>query len=961
MQRREFLAGGAGAGLLLAAPALSWAGSTAQAGMAAGATGAAAAAVPTLTLAVDPGLLCLDEGWRFHEGDIPFPPISGQDASYDNAKAGKAWGAAAGDYDDSQWRQLRLPHDFAIEQPIEASANVAQGYRRRGIAWYRRSLRLDEAQRGKALELRFDGISSRATVWVNGLLMARSWSGYDGFAIDLSAIARYGQDLNSIAVRVDAEAMDGWWYEGAGIYRHTWLALRDALHIVGDGVHAVPRIGSDAQWTLPVAVTLANTGERVDAAALEVALYDAHGTLVAQGSTAVQVGALAQALAQVELQVRQPQRWDVAAPHLYRVVAVLRSAGRERDRRECAIGFRTLRFDAQQGFFLNERPLKIKGACLHQDHAGVGVAVPDSLLEFRIRRLKQLGCNAIRLHHAVASELLDVCDRLGMLVMAENRVFNPVPDYAAQLRWLVRRDRNHACVFLWSVFNEEPMQGTVAGYEMVRRAVALVRALDDSRPVTAAMNDGMLTQRNAADAVDVVGFNYRQFNYERVRAAMPHKPLLSSEDTSAFQTRGAWFTDMAAHVIAEDDSVAAPWGNTHRRSWKLIDERPYLAGGFVWTGFDYRGEPTPFEWPSVSSFFGIMDLCGFPKGAYWLRQAQWIDAAPVLQLLPHWNWPGREGTPIKVMAFCNAQQVELWLNGQSQGRQAVDRIEMNAWQVAYAPGVLEAVAYRDGREVARQRVQTVGTPVALRLTADRTRMRGDGRDAQPITLEAVDAQGRHVPFADAQIALQVDGGRLLGVGNGDPNRHAADNVPQVQLFNGLAQAIVEAGISQRRLRIEARAPGLRSAQVTIGLDAVVLPPSLPPAAAAMVVPGWRRTLPFPAPPDPALPRAPNDNNSWGFCQPGNLETRAERDGYVLYRTAFTPWAGIQQRGGVLRLGRATGAAQVYLDRKLVARVAAGQPAQLRLPPAAGERVLAVVMQVTAAMPFGFDDVAIVEY
>ncbi|WP_039956599.1 beta-galactosidase GalA, partial [Xanthomonas graminis] len=739
MQRREFLAGGAGAGLLLAAPRLSWAGSAAQAGMAAGATGTAAAAVPTLTLAVDPGLLCLDEGWRFHEGDIPFPPISGQDASYDNAKAGKAWGAAAGDFDDSQWRQLRLPHDFAIEQPIEASANVAQGYRRRGIAWYRRSLRLDEAQRGKALELRFDGISSRATVWVNGLLMARSWSGYDGFAIDLSAIARYGQDLNSIAVRVDAEAMDGWWYEGAGIYRHTWLAVRDALHIVGDGVHAVPRIGSDAQWTLPVAVTLANTGEQVDAAALEVALYDAHGTLVAQGSTAVQVGALAQALAQVELQVRQPQRWDVAAPHLYRVVTVLRSAGRERDRRECAIGFRTLRFDAQHGFFLNERPLKIKGACLHQDHAGVGVAVPDSLLEFRIRRLKALGCNAIRLHHAVASELLDVCDRLGMLVMAENRVFNPAPDYAAQLRWLVRRDRNHACVFLWSVFNEEPMQGTVAGYEMVRRAVALVRELDDSRPVTAAMNDGMLTQRNAADAVDVVGFNYRQFNYDRVRAAMPHKPLLSSEDTSAFQTRGAWCTDMAAHVIAEDDSVAAPWGNTHRTSWKLIEERPYLAGGFVWTGFDYRGEPTPFEWPSVSSFFGIMDLCGFPKGAYWLRQAQWIDDAPVLQLLPHWNWPGREGTPIKVMAFCNAQQVELWLNGQSQGRQAVDRIEMNAWQVTYAPGVLEAVAYRDGREVARQRVQTVGAPVALRLTADRARMRGDGRDAQPITLEAVDA------------------------------------------------------------------------------------------------------------------------------------------------------------------------------------------------------------------------------
>ncbi|MDV0437989.1 beta-galactosidase GalA [Xanthomonas sacchari] len=960
MQRRTFLAGSAGAGLLLALPRGSRAGTAASAGLASSGT-AAVAAVPTVTLAADPGLFCLDEGWRFHEGDIPFPPITGQDASYDNAKAGKAWGAAAGDFDDSQWRQLRLPHDFAIEQPIEASANVAQGYRRRGIAWYRRSLRLDEAQRGKALELRLDGIASRATVWVNGLLMARGWSGYDGIAIDISAIARYGQDLNTIAVRVDAEAMDGWWYEGAGLYRHTWLAVRDALHIVGDGVHAVPRAGEDDRWTLPVTVTVANVGEQADAALLEATLYDAQGTVVAQGSTALQAGALAQVQAQVVLQVQQPQRWDVAAPHLYRLAAVLRSAGRERDRRECAIGFRTLRFDAQQGFFLNERPLKIKGACLHQDHAGVGVAVPDSLLEFRIRRLKALGCNAIRLHHAVASELLDVCDRLGMLVMAENRVFNPAPDYAAQLRWLVRRDRNRACVFLWSVFNEEPMQGTVAGYEMVRRAVALVRTLDDSRPVTAAMNDGMLTERNASHAVDVVGFNYRQFNYDRVHAALPRTPLLSSEDTSAFQTRGAWFTDMDAHVIAEDDSMAAPWGNTHRASWKLIDERPYLAGGFVWTGFDYRGEPTPFEWPSVSSFFGIMDLCGFPKGAYWLRQAQWIDEAPVLQLLPHWNWPGREGASIKVMAFCNAQQVELWLNGRSQGRQAVDRIAMNTWQVVYAPGVLEAVAYRDGREVARQRVQTVGAPVALRLSPDRTRMRGDGRDAQPITLEAVDAQGRHVPFADAQIALQVEGGRLLGVGNGDPNRHAPDNVPQVQLFNGLAQAIVEAGSDRRRLRIVASAPGLRAAQADITLDAATPPLSLPPAATAMVVGGWRRTLPFAAPPDPALPRAANDNNSWSFCQPGNLEMRAERDGYVLYRTAFTPWAGIQQRGGRLRLGRATGAVQVYLDRQRVASVAAGQPVSLRLSPASGERVLAVVMQVKAGAPFGFDDVATVEY
>lgn len=301
------------------------------------------------------------------------------------------------------------------------------------------------------------------------------------------------------------------------------------------------------------------------------------------------------------------------------------------------------------------------------------MALPDALHVFRLQRLKSIGCNAIRLHHAVAPELLQACDRLGMLVMAENRLFNPAPDYVALLRNMVRRQRNHPSVFLWSLLNEEPLQGTATGYAITARAASAVRALDDTRPITAGMNDGMFATGGAADVVDVLGFNYRQYNYDRVHAARPRTPMLSSEDTSAFQTRGAWFTDLDAHVVAEDDSLAADWGNTHRRAWQLIAERPFVAGSFVWTGFDYRGEPTPFEWPSVGAFFGIMDQCGFAKGAYWLRRALWIDDAPVLHLLPHWNWPGREGQPIKVMAFCNAEQVELWLNGRSLGKQAVDR------------------------------------------------------------------------------------------------------------------------------------------------------------------------------------------------------------------------------------------------------------------------------------------------
>ncbi|ATS37707.1 MULTISPECIES: beta-galactosidase GalA [Xanthomonas] len=960
MRRREFLAGSVGASSLLSVPVL--------------VSGAAAADTTRVGTrakprprpqgsATDAGgqWLDLDEGWRFHAGDVPFPRLLGQDETYANSKAGRAWGAAAPEFDDTGWRQLQVPHDFVLEQAVRADANIAQGYRPRGIAWYRRTFRLEEAVRGQAMELRLDGVASHATVWVNGMLMARSWSGYNGLAIDITPVARYGNALNCIAIRVDAEAMDGWWYEGGGIYRHTWLVLRAPLHIAGDGLAAVPREGPGDVWQVPVQLDLVNSGEQPADAWVEVVLRDTHGAVVAHGETQRRVAAFGTAQAALSIAVPQPQRWSVDTPVLYRLQAEVRSADGRSDRAACEVGFRSLRFDADHGFFLNGRAIKIKGVCLHQDHAGVGVALPDALHVFRLRRLKSIGCNAIRLHHAVAPELLQACDRLGMLVMAENRLFNPAPDYVALLRNMVRRQRNHPSVFLWSLLNEEPLQGTATGYAIMARAASAVRALDDTRPITAGMNDGMFATGGAADVVDVLGFNYRQYNYDRVHAARPRTPMLSSEDTSAFQTRGAWFTDLDAHVVAEDDSLAADWGNTHRRAWQLIAERPFVAGSFVWTGFDYRGEPTPFEWPSVGSFFGIMDQCGFAKGAYWLRRALWIDDAPVLHLLPHWNWPGREGQPIKVMAFCNAEQVELWLNGRSLGKQAVDRAQSNQWQVDYAPGVLEAVAWRGGHEVARTRVETTGAPVALKLTPERSELHGDGRDAQPVTLEAVDAQGRHVPDCNALLALQISGGRLLGVGNGDPNSHAADHSTQVALFNGLAQAIVQAGRGAGVLRLQASSPGLRDAALDIGRTSAPLPASVPIAAPVMVVESWRHTAAFAQPPAPDLPRRPNDNNSWSNTLPGTLESAPERAGYVLYRSQFTPWQGMQIRGGILDLGRLSGPAQVFLDGRAVAQAAAGTPIAVALAPAAGERTLAVILQVAADQPFGFHDVVTVHY
>lgn len=956
MQRRDFLLSGLWSGSLLSLPG--WAQATAGASAVAG-QGVDAPSSPVASMDDFTDGRRLDTGWRFHFGDIAFPPVISQDDSYDNAKTGRAWAAAAMDFDDGGWRTLRLPHDFVVEQPFSADANVAQGYRRRGIAWYRRTLRLDESLRGQALEVRFDGIASHATVWINGVLMERSWSGYSGICIDLTAIARYGEDLNTIAVRVDAEAMDGWWYEGGGLYRHAWLAVRAPLHIVADGLAAVPREHGDDVWTVPVEVLLENAGPRSASAQARATLYDPQGRALLQGSATLAVAALARGTARIPLRLHAPQRWSVTAPILYRLEVQIDDDQGGRDRRCCEIGFRSLRFDPDLGFFLNLQPLKIKGVCLHQDHAGVGVAVPDALHVYRIRRLKSIGCNAIRLHHAVAPELLQACDRLGMLVMAENRVFNSSPDYLALLQAMVRRQRNHPSVFLWSVLNEEPLQGTAAGYQIARRMVAAVKTLDDTRLVTAAMNDGMQGPLNVADAVDVIGFNYRQFNYDRIHAARPRVPLLSSEDTSAFQTRGAWFTDLQAQVIAEDDSRAADWGNTHAESWRMIAERPFIAGGFVWTGFDYRGEPTPFTWPSVGSFFGIMDQCGFAKGAYWQRRAQWLDDEPVLKLLPHWNWPGREGQSITVLAFCNAQQVELWRDGRPLGRQSVDRFGGNRWQLDYAPGVLEAVAFQDGREVARDRVETTGAAVLLRLRPDRARMRGDDRDAQPVTIDTLDAHGRPVPDAAVELRLEVEGGRLLGVGNGDPNSHDSEQGPQVRLFNGLAQAIVQGAAGAAQLTVRAVARGLTPATVTIVLDphdASLADDEVEVTPPALVIDGWRRTPPFAQPPALDLQRRFGEDNPWGFAQPGTLEVAAERTGYVLYRTTFTPWAGIQQHGGLLSLGRFSGKAEVFLDGRAIARARAGTPLRVPLPPAIGERSLAVIVQVEAGRPFGLRDV-----
>lgn len=877
--------------------------------------------------------LSFNDGWRFHGGDIPFPEIKGHGPTYESAKAGNAHGAAAPGYDDTDWRVVRLPHDWVVEGPFDPEANLSQGYRNRGAGWYRRTFSLPEADRGRHLEIQIDGAATHATVWLNGTVVHRNWCGYTSFLIDITPFARYGEDLNTLAIRVDAQPQEGWWYEGGGLYRHAWLTKRHAVHLVTDGVFAQPVRQADGRtWALPVEAELYHCGETGTTVGVVSVLLDPDGNTVATASATVVVEPLQTSLARLEMEVRNPRLWSVDEPVLYSVRTGVVIGGTPVDSTVTPLGFRTFRWDANEGFFLNDQPLKIQGTCNHQDHAGVGVAVPDSIWDFRVRRLKEMGSNAFRCaHNPPAKEFLEACDRLGMLVMDENRHFNCSPETMRQIEWLVRRDRNHPSVFLWSVFNEEPQQGTVFGYEMVRRMAAAVRKLDPTRPVTAAMNGGFLEPVNVSQAVDVVGFNYSTDVYDEFHARNPQMPCTSSEDTSAFMTRGEYETDPAKNRMGSYDDECAPWGHTHRDAWRKIAERPWLAGGFVWTGFDYRGEPSPWAWPSASSFFGCLDLCGFPKTAFYLHQAHWINNRPVLQIAPHWNWQGREGEKIQVMAISNAAQVELFLNGKSLGEKPVDPIDMASWQVCYEPGRIEAVARTDGREVARFAVETTGEPARIGLLPDRSEIAGDGRDAVAVGVTVLDADGRPVPTASNRIKFFVEGpGEIIGLGNGDPNCHEPEKGNERSLFHGLAQVILQSGTESGELTLRAESPGVASAECRIVVRNVPGIPSVPPVSPPLALDKWRQSPAFSDRPDPCQPIPDNDQNSWvpastGFARP-------IRDGsWTICRCEFTPFASHRQKGGVIQFSGIAGTAEVWLNGTKIAEKPDPAPAAMNVP------------------------------
>jgi beta-galactosidase len=752
--------------------------------------------VPVLTLAIraagadDFGLrrqVLLDDGWRFHLGDE-----WGLAERLD--KAGVSLGPAARDFGDAGWRKVTLPHDWAIELPFDRTADTSHGYKPVGpgfhsndVGWYRRTFTIPASDKGRRFAIQFDGVFRDCRVFFNGYLIGHHESGYSSFSYDITDLADCGGE-NTLAVRVDASQFEGWFYEGAGIYRHVWLNTTGLLLVAPDGVFVYSQFPGnvpDGPATIHIQATLKNGQTNVAHAVVEGEILDPQGKTAARAKDSLEVRAWGVKHAVRQIKVKTPALWSPESPKLYTLVTTIMSDGKVADRVETQFGIRTLAFDANKGFLLNGQPYTVKGTCNHQDHAGVGAALPDALQQFRVRRLKEMGCNAVRTsHNAPSPAWLDACDRLGLLVMDENRLLGSDAANMAYLDSQVRRDRNHPSVFIWSLFNEEPRQGTPEAARSAASMQRLVHELDPTRLCTAAANAGDVAE-GVNSVLDVRGWNYYIGPVDSYHKRHPLQPEIGTEQASTLCTRGIYANDTNRGYMSAYDDNAPRWGNTAEQWWKVYAVRPWLSGGFVWTGFDYRGEPTPYQWPCINSHFGIMDTCGFAKDDFYYYQSWWTDR-PVLHLLPHWNWAGKEGQDIDVRCLSNCEEVELFLNGRSLGRKTMPKNSHLQWSVPYEPGTLTAKGFKAGQVIAEDKVETTGPPAGIQLKADTTQVTLP-EGLAVVTVSVTDSQGRIVPVADNLIDLDLTGpGRILGVGNGDPSSHEPDAYLPAQSVRSMA-------------------------------------------------------------------------------------------------------------------------------------------------------------------------------
>ena len=779
----------------------------------------------------------LDDGWRFAFGNASNPAQDfGCGTEYFNylTKANSIHneGPYVMKFDDSSWQEVTVPHDWVTILPYASDASHSHGYKTVGykypetsVGWYRKVLSIGEEDLGKHIALRFDGIFRDARVWFNGFYLGTEPSGYATQVYDVTEYVNYGGD-NLICVRADATLEEGWFYEGAGIYRDAWLLKSATVSVAPFGTFVYSVL--DAPYTSAVVHVETEVNNHSLAAhdcQVEQRLLDADGREVGRiAPTTVSLKAKETSGCKQQLTLNGPHLWSTTDPYLYQMETTVKVGGRVTDVYTTTIGIRAVDFDADKGFLLNGKPLKLKGVNLHQDHAGVGAAIPEALMAWRIQQLKKFGCNAYRSsHNPMSPALLDICDREGILVIDENRLTGINNEHLRLLENMIKRDRNHPSVILWSDGNEEwGMENTVQGTRIAAAMREYTRLLDPTRHSTIANAGGV----EMIKGLDVVGFNYiLQNDADNRKKANPTWKIVGTEETTGCGTRGVYFDspDAPGHMrsmnLSPDNDGTV---NRIERGWQFYADRPWGAGVFYWTGFVYRGEPNPLKYPATDSEFGILDYCGFWKDEAWYLKSWWTDE-PTLHLFPHWNLKGHEGEEIELWAYSNCDEVELTVNGKKMGRKKMPRNGHLRWNVVYQPGRVVAKGYKNGKLLLTETMETTKPANKIVLKSDRQTITADGRDVAVVTVEVQDAKGRVVPDACPMLELRLEGdGRILGVGNGDPSYLGEDHPKeqdckgfQLPAFNGLAQVLIQSSRQAGALRLDCLSEGLKTGQLAI--------------------------------------------------------------------------------------------------------------------------------------------------
>lgn len=773
-----------------------------------------------------------NDQWLFHHGDTN--------------------GAYMPAFEDVGWESVDLPHDWSITEPyhIDNPGGFGTSFMIGGIGWYRKSFLIPENYHNKRIEITFDGIYQNSTVWVNGHELGTRPFGYISFRYDLTPYITPGV-VNTIVVKVDNSLQpNSRWYSGSGIYRNVWLTVTDKLYLDPWELFVTTPAVDKGRAEVSIESVIKNSHDSEREFTLLSEVYDAVGNKVSEIKSTHTVNGQDKTVAKQVVTVRNPQLWSVDAPTLYTLRQSILSGTEVIDDLQTRFGIRYFHFDEAKGFFLNGEPLKIKGVCMHHDLGALGAAVNVRAMQRQLEILKEMGCNGIRTaHNPPAPELLHLCDEMGFIVMNETFDMWKLPkttyDYSLywdewherDLRDHIMRDRNHPSVFIWSIGNEILEQWQPQGSEITTMLAAIVKALDPTRPVTAGNNhavpENFLIQ---SGALDLIGYNYKHETYADFPNLFPGKVFIATETTSALATRGSYdmpsdsirrwpyrwdvtFTDgNADNSCSAYDNCSAPWGSTHAETWKVVRKHDFLSGMYIWTGFDYLGEPTPYEWPSRSSYFGVIDLAGFPKDAYFMYQSEWTNKT-VLHLFPHWNW--EPGQMVDVWAyFNNADEVELFLNGVSKGVKSKSDDDLHVlWRLPFEPGKLRAVSRKNGVVIKETLVSTAGEPALIVARVDRATIQSGGEDLAFITIEVLDENGILVPYADNLIDVKVSGnGSIAAVDNGSQTNHQPFVGEQISAFHGKCLVVVRAAKNPGVAVVSLSSDGLRGATLEVRVN-----------------------------------------------------------------------------------------------------------------------------------------------